>query len=114
MLNKPAWNASATARSREDEVRGVVQREADRLAAAEAAEDQRLRGRPRVDADRRHDEAAHEEGRGDAEERHQNDIGPARQRAGDAHAGSVRLPCWSSGKKGLWATSQTCPSGSAK
>ena len=98
----------------EDEIRGVVEREADRLTAAETADDERFRGRPRVDADRCHDETADHEGRGDAEERHQGYIGPTRQGAGDAHAGSVRLPCWSRGKNGLWATSQTWPSGSAK
>ena len=112
MLNRPAWKASATAKPGEDEVGRVIEREADRLAAAEAAVEERARGRPGIDADGRHHEAADQEGRGDADQRHEHEIGPAGQRASRAsrrQASGCRPR--RARRSGLKASSHRCPSG---
>ena len=98
----------------EDEVGRVVEREADALGAAERAAQKQRRRLQRILADADDHEPGDEQSRRDRNQRHHRDIGPAWEVDGrGAHPASVTLPAPSSGKKGLWAISQRCPSGSA-
>ena len=63
----------------EDEIRGVEQREAERLARAEAARDQEPRRGERVLADAEHHEPGDQERRRDRRRRDEGKVGEARQ-----------------------------------
>src|SRR5690606_23005572 len=69
----------------EDEIGGVIERIADVVAIAEGAGDDGPDGGDRVLADHQHDEARHQNGQQQVEQRQEGNISPARQGTERAH-----------------------------
>ena len=116
-VEQPGMIGDRDGEADEDEIRHVEQGEAEPLPGAEAALDQVARRSERVLADAEHHEAGDEKRRHHGDGRHENRVGPFGQVDRRAHfgvSGRNMWPCSSRGKNGFQATSQRCPSGSAK